>query len=347
MQTTAQLDYPVHFVCPPYGLWPELAAARFEALPAEVLALRSKGGLECWVTRTCYEFRRSGLDVTISPEPKPDCINIASVRDLGRRTRTFDAFMLIPRLDAHEPRLANFVLHQNNVFEGRRNAAWVHHWPQPGIRPRAPLRGNMVRRLTYKGRARHLADAFRAPGFLAELARLQISFDQTDGTDQSGEADWSDYSGDDVVLAVRNLTRYAADIKPASKLVNAWYAEVPALLGPEPAYRALRETELDYLEVQTPHEALAALRRLQAEPGLYAAMVENGRRRRTEITAQSVLAQWIGHINGPVGASFAAWQRRSPLTKRLEVLVMMLREPQSKRRHRRQFRTGPRLFDTA
>jgi hypothetical protein len=47
---------------------------------------------------------------------------------------------------------------------------------------------------------------------------------------------WHDYSTDDLVLAVRDLTEKDALVKPASKLVNAWIAGVPALLGPEPAF---------------------------------------------------------------------------------------------------------------
>ena len=69
------------------------------------------------------------------------------------------------------------------------------------------------------------------------------------------------------------------ETKPASKLVNAWAAGVPAMLGPEPAYRELRSSPLDFLETPAAEAVLDAIDRLRGEPGLYAAMAENGLRR--------------------------------------------------------------------
>jgi len=44
-------------------------------------------------------------------------------------------------------------------------------------------------------------------------------------------------------------------------------AGCPALLGPEAGYREQRRSELDYLEVCTMEDALAALKRLKNDPG--------------------------------------------------------------------------------
>jgi hypothetical protein len=67
---------------------------------------------------------------------------------------------------------------------------------------------------------------------------------------------------------------------------------VPALLGPEVAYRELRRSPFDYLEAGTRAEAERAVERLLAEPGLYAAMVENGRARAADYTAAAILPRW-------------------------------------------------------
>jgi len=58
--------------------------------------------------------------------------------------------------------------------------------------------------------------------------------------------DWPDFREADLILAVRPGDRRRATNKPASKLVNAWLAGVPALLGPEVAYRELRRSELEW-----------------------------------------------------------------------------------------------------
>ena len=78
-------------------------------------------------------------------------------------------------------------------------------------------------------------------------------------------ARYSDYREVDVILAVRPGTRYDIDLKPATKLYNAWMAGCPALLSTESAYREVRRSEYDYEEVDTADEAIEAVRRLAAE----------------------------------------------------------------------------------
>ena len=65
------------------------------------------------------------------------------------------------------------------------------------------------------------------------------------------------------------------------------------MLGPEPAYRELRTTSLDFLETPTAEAVLDAIDRLQGEPGLYAAMVENGLRRAEAFTDQRITDRWM------------------------------------------------------
>jgi hypothetical protein len=98
--------------------------------------------------------------------------------------------------------------------------------------------------------------------------------------------------------------------KPATKLVNAWLAGTPALLGAEPAFAGLRRSELDYLEVATPDDALGALRRLREEPGLFRAMVENGERRADELSAEAVTARWEAVLSEEIVPAYERWARR-------------------------------------
>jgi hypothetical protein len=80
--------------------------------------------------------------------------------------------------------------------------------------------------------------------------------------------------------------------KPGTKLYNAWLAGVPAVLGPEPAFRELRRHELDYLEVTSVEEALAAIDRLRSDPALYRAMVDHGRERARDFSVEAILDRW-------------------------------------------------------
>ncbi len=95
--------------------------------------------------------------------------------------------------------------------------------------------------------------------------------------------EWHDYQHVDAVLAT----------KPASKLINAWKAGVPALLGPEPAYRELRTSPLDFLEAASAEAVLDSIDRLQQESGLYRRMTEHGAKRAQAFDVNMLTQKWI------------------------------------------------------
>jgi hypothetical protein len=110
-----------------------------------------------------------------------------------------------------------------------------------------------------------------------------------DSSDHPILTSFHDYRAVDLVLAVRpGVTTH----KPASKLVNAWHAGVPALLSPDYPFEELRQDPLDYLAVRDVAEAEAAVLRLKREPGLYRAMIEHGRARAAQYTVASITARW-------------------------------------------------------
>ena len=339
-----RLRYPVHFVAPEAAIWPELRGESIGEIDGETLSARALDTLNVWVVRTFYELRRRGNDVTIAPAPRSHAINVAAPRDFGRRQRSPEDFVVIPRCDAHRQMLANFSLVQNPAIPAGIQQDWMAHWPQAGIRPRDPGRTGLSR-VAFKGRTINLDSAFRSPPFLERLGELGVRFENDAFEGLQGDHSWSDYREVDAVLAVRNLTVRDALHKPPSKLVNAWFADVPAILGPEPAYRALRESDLDYIEVRTPDEALAAIERLRGVPGLYAAMVENGRRRREAFTADRIAARWVHLLNTRAGPLFERWKRRPAAYRHLVRGAMFLAEPVSKRWYQYYIRNGRRILD--
>jgi hypothetical protein len=113
---------------------------------------------------------------------------------------------------------------------------------------------------------------------------------------------------------VRPPERKLRRSKPATKLVNAWQAGVPALLGPEQAFQELRRSELDYLEVASVAEAREAVLQLRRDPGLYRAMVENGLRRGEEFAPEALVPRWAGLLFETIPALA---ERRSRLVRRL------------------------------
>lgn len=339
------LRFPLHCVCPAEVVWPELQGWDGSTIDPQILSERSGGILHSWVLRTYYQLRLAGEEVSLSPELRPDAINLASVRDFGRSQRRLNAFVAIPQGDAHHAMLADFRILQNGLHPTDATSAVIWHWPQPGILARDQGRGTTVGRLCYKGRLLNLDAAFKSDAFGAELKALGVEFEVDAYSGLRGEHSWNDYEAADAVLAVRNLTEYDARKKPASKLVNAWMAELPALLGPEPAYQELRRSRYDYLEVTTPRDVISAIAHLRDNPDVYTAMVKNGRARRAEFTEPSLTDLWRDTLNGPIGDAFAAWQSRSLWTRATHVYSGILREKGAKKRDRAAVRVGRRLLD--
>lgn len=125
--------------------------------------------------------------------------------------------------------------------------------------------------------------------------------------------DWPDFRDVDLLVALRPPDRRLWTAKPATKLVNAWLAGVPAVLGPEVAYRELRRSPLDYLEAATVEEARDAVLRLSAAPDLYRAMVENGRARAAELSREAIAGRWIRLLGEEIPARAGAGLPLRPL----------------------------------
>jgi len=340
-----KLRYKINFVSPNERIWDGLRTAQHNLILPEKLAEICVDSLDCWVLRTAYELRNLGETVSVSSSPQPDAINVADIYATGIRNRGLSGFYLIPRADGHEPELANYTLLQNGVSTSSRPFAQVGHWIQPGIVPRGGARGETIATMAFKGALLNLDPAFRSEEFIAALKAEGVEL-QFGDSDKMGGSQWADYSGTDLLLAIRNMTFHDADGKPASKLVNAWWADVPALLGPEPAFAEVGRPGVDYVDIRSPNDVLKAIRSFRARPGSYTAMVEAGKESRAALTDAATAQRWIELLNGPIGQAFDTWNVRRSASKMLEVILMAFKERQSKRRHLDAVFNGPRLLDS-
>lgn len=283
-------------------------------------------GERAWVLQTYLRLARAGYPVRLSGTPPDSGIVIFHAKHEGvlRRQRRGlgNAVLVGIRADNREPLIADFETVQNHHFADGRRRFYLPFWPQPGLVPRDPSRGAAIRRVAFKGFAQNLHPDFRLPAWRELLAAREIEWEVDAvpfagaATDRFGTA-WPDFSSVDLVLAVRPPDRRLWTSKPATKLFNAWLAGVPALLGPEHAYRELRRSELDYLEVASLAEAKAAILRLLERPDLYRAMVENGRVRGVEFTIEATLARWVDLLTVKIPALVPLLpSRRIPLPLR-------------------------------
>lgn len=274
----------------------KLAGLEPDAAPGEF-----RRGERAWILQTFLHLRRAGHPVRLGAElPERGLVvyHAKQRREVARLPgRRRDVVLVAVRGDLRPVRRAAFEIVQcGGAADGRRAFA-MPHWTQPGLRPRDPARGDRVERVAFKGFAGNLHPQLRGPGWRRTLAERGFEWveDATEFTPLGALAPlaWEDFSDVDALVALRPAARLLGRDKPPSKLVNAWLAGVPAILGPEPAFRELRRSPLDYLEAATPEEALSALERLRADPGLCRAMVENGWMRARDYSRETLVARWV------------------------------------------------------
>ncbi len=257
-------------------------------------------GERCWILQTYLRLREAGGAVELTAEYPDADIAVVHPYFLGRLLRP-PAGKQIPIVvmvadDKGYCDLVDVQLVQNSGAAGSK-AFFVPLWPQPGLIRRDPGRGERVERVAYKGFDVCLDEDFRAPAWETALKERGLvwdndSFRALDRGYRPDDLHWNDYSQTDLIVAVRPPAPGMYRHKPGTKLVLAWLAGVPAILGPERAYRDLRQSELDYIEVQNTTEALAAVDHLREDPELYRAMVENGKKRRGDHNREAVLRRW-------------------------------------------------------
>lgn len=284
--------------------------AGWRALCPDAEPQRLALGEDYWITQTFARLRDAGMDVRLDNRVPDDGIVLFYAGHkrpvwaaLRRGSR---ALMVAVRSDRHPVGFADFEVVQNAASADGARAFHVPHWPQPGLLPRDPARGDALRTLLFPGTPQNLHPGFRSESWQAFLQARGLVFRchyaNADGTPPA----WHDYRDVDAVLAIRPTGAREVRNKPAWKLFNAWLAGVPAILGPESGYRELRNSPLDFIEAASSEQAMAAIDRLLADPGLYAAMVRNGRVRGEAFTDAATTAAWQRLFNETLEA---AWRR--------------------------------------
>jgi hypothetical protein len=188
-------------------------------------------------------------------------------------------------------------------------AAFIPLWPETGLIPRDPSRGDLLVNVGYFGLPPRLAPQLRSEKFAARLREHGFNF-RIVPRDR-----WNDYSDTDAVLAVRSFAQVSWHKFPPSKLYNSWHAGVPALLGSESAYQAERRSEYDFFEVHSADEVLQTLLRLRGDPALRAAVVRNCAERAAGVSPARIAETWCTFLTTVAAPAWRDWQRRSTASR--------------------------------
>lgn len=287
------------------------------------------GGHYAWTIQTYLNLRTRGVPCCLSRRLPQEGIVLSHERFL-RQVGKPSSRLLLVCLRADQGRIRYAQLHVVQNPAQVRLPSWyqlweshfIPYWPQPGLVPRNPSRGNRFEVAAYLGAEKNLAPALHDAHWAADLQKRGIEW-RPAFTDNA----WSDYSNIDAVVAVRRFqSLHIYDSKPATKLFNAWRAGVPAILGPESGYRAERKTSLDYIEVTSYQDLIAAIDRLRADSGLRKAMVENGFRRSTEVSTDAITERWRQFLTAVAIPAYVVWQRQSSIRREALFLARTVHE---------------------
>lgn len=316
--------------------------AHLEEIELDETEYWSEEGLErrrAWVVQTYLRLHRAGHPVSISETlPTEGILVLLPETDILSSFRNqygpeHQGLLLVTiRADiiGFQSPLGDADIVQNGRFADESRTFFIPHWPQPGLLPRDPSRGTTIENIVFKGGFGSLHADFRSERwnrFLDERGlRFHISSAETEGKVPA----WHDYTTADLNLAVRPPHNDGGLYygKPASKLMNAWHAGVPSLLGPEYAYRELRSSPLDYIEVQSVDEAMTAIDRLLEDPSLYEQMVKRALERASEFTPEKITERWAEVLFSRLPEiqktpSFQ-WTRWMPLEARRPLNVLLM-----------------------
>src|SRR5689334_5793131 len=288
--------------------WPDIAT--FDETGFGRQPERFRRGVDNWIVQTYVRTRASlearGVEVRISERFERDAICVAHRDDLNRYADPlYDCYLIGVRADRPQVIVANVEIVQNALQLGPARSRLMPHWPQPGLLPRDASRGTRVECVAYMGRTNSVRPGYLDPSFPASAAALGLKL-------EIRNEDWHDYSNVDVLVAHRRENAAMLRNKPASKLVNAWLAGVPAIVAPEPAFEQLRRDPLDFIATNDAASTLEALRLLASSPERYRAMVENGSRRALEFGVDAVRRRWVSFFLEEAIPAFERWRWDRP-----------------------------------
>jgi hypothetical protein len=171
--------------------------------------------------------------------------------------------------------------------------SWVPALPQRGMIRRSVERFGRIRTVGFKGNPENLPVFMREPAWAQTLAAMGLRWlPDTPQRGHGSDHTWHDFSEVDVAICLRAEHVGRRSWKPATKLINAWYAGAIPLVGPEPGYLDLVTPNEDAFLVHDKSGVVLALQRLVTDPVLVQATERAIERRAKDFARDAVLDQW-------------------------------------------------------
>jgi hypothetical protein len=308
-------DQPIFFYVPAHAWTIDVPSSSAEFWPAWCNSGNAYAGAYAWTLLTYLHLRERHFSCELKREmpergivvshrdwlpiirPNPNLLLVNLKAD--RRSHPYAQLEIVQTPEELEPPSALRMTHV------------IRHWPQPSLIPRDPARGDRFEHAAFIGYPEQLAPELKSSKWTSALADLGIRWSIIPITR------WHDFSDIDVIVAARHLDGTVTSNRPASKLYNAWLANIPALLGPEAAFRRERRSDLDYIEITSLSGAIEAIRRLCDNPNLRNQMIANGHQRSFEFHPDRITAEWEDFFTNIARPILRRWNTASPLQRRV------------------------------
>ncbi|MBE9078025.1 glycosyltransferase family 1 protein [Romeria aff. gracilis LEGE 07310] len=325
---------PIAFYIPPTFWPPELPTSAEQNWAGFGL------GIYAWTLQTYLRLRAVGFPCELVDRlPAEGIVLFHSNAARATQPRPSAKRLLIClKAESYPYPYAQLQVVQNPVeASARYHRYFTPHWPQPGLMARSqfpnqsPGRPDRFETVAFFGHANSLAPELQTSAWEEALAELGLRWQPVINTNHWNDfatlsTDWNDYRAIDAIVAVRSFSAWQQWLqggyrhKPATKLYNAWLAGVPAILGPEVAYRAERRSPLDYLEVTSMPDLIAQLRQLKSDSGLRQAMVVNGRDRASAYSPAAITQRWQQFLEAVAIPAYDRWCKQPAWRRTYQLL---------------------------
>jgi hypothetical protein len=210
----------------------------------------------------------------------------------------------------------HIVQNPNDDLNSMWQRHYLPHWPQGRLIPRDGNRGDIFENIAYLGTEYELAQEIKNSSWERQICSLGLTWHLVKEKDR-----WNDYSYVDAIIAVRSFDKYNTyDFKPASKLINAWMAGVPAVLGCESAYSEEGKNGVDYIEVSSVEEAIFALKHLKEDINFRHMIVKACLNQAEQINPKQIAEKWINFIIKKAIPGYEEWTKTSALKRGIFLL---------------------------
>lgn len=286
--------------------WPDLIGNKNPGVSGDYIH-RYKNGRDGWIITTYLELLNRGYDVELSESFVPGKICVAHQDHIRVRKSSVNSYIISIKADRALTYTCENEIVQSPSSLSNRSDYYIPYWPQSNIIARDVNRGPIIENIVYMGRERNLAACFRDESFHKKLNNIGVTLKVVN------RSNWHNYYNADLVIAIRDGSDDYLKSKPANKLVNAWIARVPSIVGHEPAFKALWRSELDYFTAKTQEDVLSIIKKLKASPTMYTEMIHNAKIRSTEFTFEAISQYWENCLFHGIVPSYLKWQKKQKM----------------------------------